>query len=99
VPKIGLYSGVHDFTTVNLNWKIQFGVEWNRVHYYWGHHLAYCTSPGWWMMMSVQQSVEWLAGETEVFGGNLPHCRFVHHKSHMTWPGLQPGPPRWETSD
>jgi hypothetical protein len=24
---------------------------------------------------------------------------FVNQKSHMTWPRLEPGPPRWETSD
>jgi hypothetical protein len=43
-------------------------------------------------MMSVELSVEWeLAGETEILGKNLLHCHFVHHKSHMTWPGLEPG--------
>jgi hypothetical protein len=42
--------------------------------------------------------VEWLAGETEVFGENLPQCRFFRHKPHML-PGREPGPPRWEASD
>jgi hypothetical protein len=49
------------------------------------------------MMMCVKQSVEWeLAGETEVLGENMPQRHFVHHKSHMTWPGLEPGPTRLE---
>jgi hypothetical protein len=38
-------------------------------------------------MMSVEQSVEFLAGETELFGENLPQFHFVHHESHITWPG------------
>jgi hypothetical protein len=42
--------------------------------------------------------VEWLAGETEVLGKNLPQYRFVHHKPHMQ-PGREPQPPpRWEAS-
>jgi hypothetical protein len=52
------------------------------------------------MRVIVEQLVEWrLTGETEELGENLPQRFFVHNKSHMTIPGLEPGPPRWETSD
>jgi hypothetical protein len=59
--------------------------------------LAYCTSQD--GDVSVEQSVEWLAGETEVLGENLLQCHFVHHKSHMAWSVLEPGPLLWETGD
>jgi hypothetical protein len=35
-------------------------------------------------MMDDEQSVECLAGETEVLEENLSQCCFVLHKSHMT---------------
>jgi hypothetical protein len=31
---------------------------------------------------------------TEVLGKTLPQCHFFYHKSHVTWPGLESGPPR-----
>jgi hypothetical protein len=53
-----------------------------------------------WCIMSVEQSVEWeLAGETDVLELNIPQCQFVHHKSHMVWPGFEPGPLGWEADD
>jgi hypothetical protein len=50
------------------------------------------------VIMMMVKLVEWLAGQTEVLGQNLPQCRFVYHKTHML-PEREPGPPRWEASD
>jgi hypothetical protein len=30
---------------------------------------------------------------------NLSQRHFVHHKSHMDLPGIEPGPSRWEAGD
>jgi hypothetical protein len=37
--------------------------------------------------------------ETGILGENLSQRHFAHHKSHLTRPGIEPGPPRWEASD
>jgi hypothetical protein len=43
------------------------------------------------VIMMMEKLVEWLGGETEVLGENLPQCRFVHHKPHMLCPDANPG--------
>jgi hypothetical protein len=41
--------------------------------------------------MMMENLEEWrLAGETEVLGRNPPQRHFVHHKTHLTRPGLEP---------
>jgi hypothetical protein len=52
------------------------------------------------VMVIVEKLVAWrLAGETEVLGEDLPQRHYYHHKSHMTRPGFEHGPTRWEASD
>ena len=34
-------------------------------------------------------------GRPEVLGETLSQCYIVHHKSHMGWPVIEPGSPRW----
>jgi hypothetical protein len=51
------------------------------------------------VIVRMENFVEWMAGETEVLGENLPRRHFVHHKSHLSRPGIEPGPQRWEASD
>jgi hypothetical protein len=88
---------MQNVTTVNISTCFLFflfgGVEPSRLLL--RPLLAYCISTWWWMMMSVEQSVEWLTRETEILGEYLPQWSFVHHKSHMTWPMLKPGPPHF----
>jgi hypothetical protein len=52
------------------------------------------------VIVSIENLMEWrLAEETEVLGENLLQRQFVHHKSHLTKPGREPGPSRCEASD
>jgi hypothetical protein len=51
------------------------------------------------MIVRMENLVEWMAGEIEVLGENLPPRHLVHHKSRLTRPGIEPGPRRWEASD
>jgi hypothetical protein len=44
------------------------------------------------VIVMTENLVEWrLAGETEVFGENLPQRHFIHHKSHLPDTGSKAG--------
>jgi hypothetical protein len=52
------------------------------------------------MKMIVEKQMECrFEGETEVLGENLPHRHLSITESHMTRPGFEPEPPRWEAGD
>jgi hypothetical protein len=73
------------------------GVAWDWVHLVRWSVIGLLYQP---WMMSVEQSVEWeFAGQTEVLGENLHQRHFVHNKSHMTWAGIEPGPPACEAGN
>jgi hypothetical protein len=40
-----------------------------------------------------------LTRKYETPGEKLPPCQFVHHKSHIDWPGIEPRSPGWEVDD
>jgi hypothetical protein len=50
-------------------------------------------------MVIVEKLVKIGRGNRNILGENLPQRHFVHHKSHMTRPGFEPGPPLWEARD
>jgi hypothetical protein len=67
---------------------IIIGIGWDYV----------CTGP----MSNPQMIYQWtwssgwmiLTGEARsTRGRTLSQCHSVHHKTHINWPGVQPGPP------
>jgi hypothetical protein len=66
---------------------------------------ASCATLWWrWFFVSFFQVMEHRWNENDrkkpkYSGKKLSQCYFVHHKSHMDWPGIEPGPPRWEAGD
>jgi hypothetical protein len=73
--------------TVRMKWQSLFiinfhshigivgGVESNWVHSALRSLTGLLCQP--WVIMMMEKLVEWLPGETEVLGENLPQCRFV----------------------
>jgi hypothetical protein len=58
-------------------------------------HVVLSPDDWWWWMWSSQRNDNW-QGKRKY---SLPQCHSVHHKSHMTWLGLEPGLLWWEAGD
>jgi hypothetical protein len=44
-------------------------------------------------LINVERLVEWeCGGQTKVLWETPSQCHFVHHKSHVTWPRIEPEP-------
>jgi hypothetical protein len=46
--------------------------------------------------VAIPTELPWSAVKLNTLRNICPSGTFVHHKSHIDWPGMQRGPPRWE---
>jgi hypothetical protein len=60
-------------------------VESNWASRHVGHQFAYCTSPRWLWGWRIWWNDDWQV-KPKYSEKTWPQWRFVHHKSHMTWP-------------
>jgi hypothetical protein len=64
----------------------------------WSHRRAYCSFPRWGVTM-VSHGGMILTGRPRNLEKNLSQCHIADHRSHMYWPGSEPGPPLREAGD
>jgi hypothetical protein len=60
-----------------------------------GHWLANCTCPGWLWWWRIWWNEDWQGNRSTRRNRSQRH--FDHHRSHLTRPGIEPGPSRWES--
>jgi hypothetical protein len=97
IVRLWIWSRLFPSTYFPVHWFIAVGWEW--IHLARRSLCGLLYQPRMIDVMSVAKPVEWVAWKTEVLGEHLLQCRVIHHKFHMTWPGLEPGPPRREAID
>jgi hypothetical protein len=79
--------------------RILSGASLTESTWYCGQYWPIVPAPDdrWWWLWSNWWSEDWQR-KPKYSEKMCPKFHFVHHKSHKTWPGLEPRPPRCEAS-
>jgi hypothetical protein len=79
----------------NIIFFLLFLVGWDWVSWYCGHYRPIVPAPGdrWWWLWRNRWNEDWRGKPKYSDKTLLPQRHFVHHKSHMTRPGFEPGMP------
>jgi hypothetical protein len=90
-----LFFNVRKLSFLEGSFFLFRGVGWGWVHLVCRPLIDLLYQP---RMTNEYGAIDVLRTGSEVPGGNLPQCHFVHHNSRMTWFAFELGPPRLEAS-
>jgi hypothetical protein len=88
------------FPTSPRGWSVRHHHILKNIFFSFGGERPRSRSYGrWWLVFSFFRVMKLTGVNRSTGGKNLSQWHFVHQKSHMDWPRIEPGTPRWEAGD